>query len=57
MGWGHAFHILRLKRELGRSLAKRKRARVARSEAAHRGISAHWKALSKQTRALFAEGS
>lgn len=44
---------LRMKREIAKSLRARKIVRMARAEAARRGISQHWKRAGTRTRELF----
>lgn len=44
---------LRMKRDLDRALRARRVVRLARAEAARRGISNHWRRVGQQTRALF----
>jgi len=47
------FRLLRLKRDLDRKLRARRVIRMARAEAARKGISGHWKRLGERTREVF----
>lgn len=53
MSLARIFRALRLKRELDRKLRARRIIRMARAEAARRGVSAYWRRVGEQTRALF----
>lgn len=53
MSLAHLFRTLKLRRWLNGRLKIRKQARMARAEAARRGVSAYWRRVGEQTRALF----
>ncbi len=44
---------LRLKREIDRALKARRIVRMARAEAARRGIASHWRKSAARTREMF----